>query len=264
VNCLESQKEWIQIENQGEKISAVLHKPLNTLGKAPAVAIFHGFGGTKSGKHRLYVKMADRLAAMGAYVLRIDYRGSGDSEGCFSEKVIDDHLSDAMLSIKFLEEIENVDSNRIGILGRSYGGIVSILAAAKKGNIKTIALWAPVFYAKPWLSLLEEFQANPDFDPSEPVYFIGEETNPLFVQQFFTLDLSQEMPNLENTSLFVAHGVQDELVGIEHMQQYKLSRNAAKAESLFLELENSNHDFDEPHEQKQLQDDTFSWFQKTL
>ena len=66
----------------------ILHLPTARDASCPAVAFFHGFTGTKVEPHRIFVKTARELAAIGFYVLRFDFRGCGDSAGDFSEMTI--------------------------------------------------------------------------------------------------------------------------------------------------------------------------------
>ena len=109
--------------NQDQQINGILHSPTGHDAPCPAVAFFHGFTGTKVEPHRIFVKTARELAAIGFYVLRFDFRGSGDSEGDFSEMTIGGEVSDAIKSIDVLTAMQGVDPERIGILGLSMGGV---------------------------------------------------------------------------------------------------------------------------------------------
>ena len=69
--------------NKGQQLNGILHSPVACAALCPAVVFFHGFTGTKVEPHRIFVKTARELAAIGFYALRFDFRGSGDSEGIF-------------------------------------------------------------------------------------------------------------------------------------------------------------------------------------
>ena len=72
----------IVLENGGQKIFGVLHRPAGSPSTPrPAVAIVHGLVGSNDQPHQLYVKLAEALARAGLIALRIDCRGRGDSEG---------------------------------------------------------------------------------------------------------------------------------------------------------------------------------------
>jgi dienelactone hydrolase len=64
-------REPVVLENDGQKIFAVIHRPAEgTSTPRPAVAIFHGLVGSKDQPHRLYVKLAEALARAGMVALR--------------------------------------------------------------------------------------------------------------------------------------------------------------------------------------------------
>src|SRR5262249_949470 len=133
----------------GQKIFGVIHRPLNVK-KSPFVLMCHGLGGHKVGKGRLYVHLAEKLVSVGIGALRIDFRGSGDSEGDFSQMTIDSEVSDALVALNYLKNDPLIDSERIALFGRSFGGVVAILAAQRFSQIKSIVLWAPVFGSEQW------------------------------------------------------------------------------------------------------------------
>ena len=95
--------------NKGQQLNGILHSPTDCDALCPAVVFFHGFTGTKVEPHRIFVKTARELAAIGFYALRFDFRGSGDSEGDFSEMTIGGEISDAIKSIDILAAMQGVD-----------------------------------------------------------------------------------------------------------------------------------------------------------
>ena len=134
----------ITFKVSGEQVVGMLHLPAKGKAKCPAVVCFHGFTGSKTESHRLFVKMARMLAEAGSICLRIDFRGSGDSEGDFSQMTISREIEDARAALKFLRARSDVDPKRIGILGMSMGGMVSAYVLGSDKNICTSVLWAPV------------------------------------------------------------------------------------------------------------------------
>ena len=130
--------------NQNQQINGILHSPTGYEAPCPAVAFFHGFTGTKVEPHRIFVKTARELAAIGFYVLRFDFRGSGDSEGDFSEMTIGGEVSDAIKSVDVLTAMQGVDAERIGILGLSMGGCVAAFVSGQDTRVKSTVMWAPL------------------------------------------------------------------------------------------------------------------------
>ena len=130
--------------NQGQQLNGILHSPTGFDAPCPAIAFFHGFTGTKVEPHRIFVKTARELASIGFYVLRFDFRGSGDSAGDFSEMTIGGEISDAIKSIDVLTAMQGVDPEHIGILGLSMGGCVAACVSGQDARVKSTVMWAPL------------------------------------------------------------------------------------------------------------------------
>ena len=133
-----------RIYNQEQQLNGILHSPTGFDAPCPAIAFFHGFTGTKVEPHRIFVKTARQLASIGFYVLRFDFRGSGDSAGDFSEMTISGEISDAIKSIDVLTAMQGVDPERIGILGLSMGGCVAACVSGQDARVKSTVMWAPL------------------------------------------------------------------------------------------------------------------------
>ena len=133
----------VTFKSQGMQIVGMLHMPERRKGKVPAVILFHGFTGTKVEPHRIFVKQARALAKAGIAALRFDFRGSGDSEGEFSNMTLSGELKDARAALNFMRSRPGIDKSRIGVLGLSFGGAVAALLLGSDPDIHAAALWAP-------------------------------------------------------------------------------------------------------------------------
>lgn len=259
------EREPVILYNQGQKIFGVLHRPLNAA-KSPVVLMCHGLGGHKVGKGRLYVSLAEMLSTLGIGTLRIDFRGSGDSEGEFSAMTIDSEVSDALTALNYLKNSQFIDSERIAIFGRSFGGVVAVMAAKRFGSIKSIALWAPVFGCEQWKEKWMKAHANPmgpelrnnllDIEGMRPGYS--------FFEQLFTLKLGESLQDLAEIPLFHVHGEKDSIVDLSHAHRFKEARNHAPAKTKFRLLPLSDHDFSDYKERQSALEETAEWFAMTL
>jgi dipeptidyl aminopeptidase/acylaminoacyl peptidase len=257
-------RENVIIDNCGQKIFGVIHRPLTEV-KYPALLMCHGLGGNKIGKQRLFVVLAQRLAALGIASLRIDFRGSGDSEGEFSEMTIDGEVSDAVCALNYLKNDPNIDYNRISIFGRSFGGIVAMLAASHHDRIRSLALWAPVFNGNQWREqwqLLHSQAVNPERRDAL-MSFEGMRPSYKFFEQFFALKIDHEAAHLKSLPMLHIHGAKDLIVDLSHAKQFEAMRQHA-AETKFLILPNSDHDFTDQGEREIALEETIKWFRKTL
>lgn len=258
-------REALILENEGEKIFGVLHRPLKPT-KVPALLICPGFAGNKCGKFRLFVTLAKELAKSGIAVLRFDYRGAGDSEGEFRDITLKGKVNDTLLCLNFLANDPQIDSSRIGILGRSLGGVISILAAKRFEKIRSLALWAPVFRSDPWRKLWDSFQAHHSVDlkTQEALRHLPAGIPNLeFLSQFFTLDIGKELESLVNVPLLHLHGSKDEVIKLEQAKEYEAARRGV-ANSRFLVLPSSDHDFSDAEERELAIRETCQWFKETL
>ena len=115
--------------SDGLKLSGVLHVPdkRNKGEKLPTFIVLHGFVGTKDGSHaELQARM---LEEFGYCAFRIDLRGCGQSEGARAEVRCFDQVADTKNAFTFIAQRDEVDPERIGVIGHSFGAAVSIYTA---------------------------------------------------------------------------------------------------------------------------------------
>lgn len=258
-------REPVILQNQGQKIFGVLHRP-PTDDKCPGVLICHGLAGNKIGRFRLYVLLAQKLAQAGIAALRIDFRGSGDSEGDFSDCTVESQISDAIIGEDFLRNHPQIDPSRIGIFGRSFGGAVAVMTAKRTHHVKSLALWAPFFCGEPWLEHWK-MARSPETPPAlrdELMRVNGQLGSYTFFEQFFSLHIEKELQSLGELPLLHVHGEKDVRVTTSHADKYLRCRKSAKGDTRFLRLPNSDHDFSHPLEQLIAIQETTQWFQETL
>ncbi len=257
-------REAITLENNGEKIFGILHRPLQAK-NVPAVVICPGFAGNKCGKFRIFVTLGKELAKKGIAVLRFDYRGSGDSEGEFGDITLEGKISDTLACLKFLANDPQIDASRLGLLGRSLGGAIAVLTA-RRYPIKSLALWAPVFKSDPWRELWESFQTNQKLDQVKQEMLRSLPANAPnleFLKQFFKLDIESELEGLKKVPLLHIHGEQDRVVKMEHAKAYEKAR-VGLDNTRFVHLSRCDHDFSDVAEQAIAIQETCDWYQHTL
>ena len=130
--------------SNGLNLVGILHNPENKTGSA--VIIAHGFTSNKD--YPRHVKTAEALASKGIAVFRMDFGGSGESDG--REITIAGELDELKSAIKYMK---NLGYKNIGLLGESLGGLVSLKAYSD--DIKAIVLWAPVTHIRQTLQLTD-------------------------------------------------------------------------------------------------------------
>ena len=249
--------------NQGQQLNGILHSPTNCETPCPAVAFFHGFTGTKVEPHRIFVKTARELAAIGFYVLRFDFRGSGDSEGNFSEMTIGGEISDAIKSIDVLTAMPGVDPERIGILGLSMGGCVAAFVSGQDARVKSTVMWAPLSDDPPDRKneILERVKNTPT--PEEIAL-----ANPNIVGKAFYEELPKISPSATiqafTGALLVIHGSGDDVVPVSHGKRYHELMSERDAPTELEIIDKADHTFNTVAWEQTVIAKSVAWFQKTL
>ena len=118
----------------GLTLAADLYTPKDANGKLPAIAVSGPFGAVKEQCSGLYaMKMAER----GFVALAFDPSFTGESGGEPRRTASPDiNTEDFMAAVDFLSKLENVDSERIGIIGICGWGGIALNAAAADPRIK--------------------------------------------------------------------------------------------------------------------------------
>ncbi|HEX8046670.1 alpha/beta hydrolase family protein [Rhizobium sp.] len=139
----------ISFSVDGQKVIGTL-STIDDNPKAPVVVMFHGFGGSrdelpiKDTKDGVFSRSARLLAESGYATLRIDFRGSGESDGKWADTTFSGQIKDGIAAVDWLKASDKIDGSRISILGWSQGGLVGAHVARARPDVKSVTLWAPV------------------------------------------------------------------------------------------------------------------------
>lgn len=156
----------VTIWSDGTRMAGDVYRPKNlkATDKLPTIVFVHGTGGVK--KMPFSIRLATAFARRGFIFLNFDYRGWGESEsrllmlekmpepdakGELNVKVrairwqmdFQDQTTDVRNAIAFLAGELNVDRERIGIFGTSYGGSLVTWTAAHDPRVKCAAVQVP-------------------------------------------------------------------------------------------------------------------------
>ena len=248
--------------NKGAKLLGVVHRPEVPPGAGlPAVVICHGFTGQKVEPHRIFVKLAEELAAKGYLALRFDFRGSGDSEGDFHKITFEDEVSDAQKAIDYLLAAEPVDPERIGIVGLSLGGAVAACTTGRDPRVKATVLWAAVAD----LSLLgpERWKDAPLVPEHDAWDLGGLLVGRRFVETIVKTRPAEEVRNARGPVL-ILHGDQDQVVTLDHAHRYRqVLTEAGKTHALQV-IPGADHTFNRYAWERQVIEATVGWFSQHL
>ena len=121
----------------GITLAADMYTPKSVVGKLPAIAVSGPFGAVKEQSSGLY---AQKMAEYGFLTVAFDPSFTGESGG--SPRYVaspDINTEDFCAAVDFLSVQENVDTDRIGIIGICGWGGMAINAAAQDTRIKATA-----------------------------------------------------------------------------------------------------------------------------
>ena len=122
------------VNRYGITLAADLYKPKNVSGKLPAIAVSGPFGAVKEQSSGLY---AQEMAERGFLTIAFDPSFTGESGGQPRYVASPDiNTEDFSAAVDFLSTQDNVDANRIGIIGICGWGGMALNAAASDTRIK--------------------------------------------------------------------------------------------------------------------------------
>ena len=146
--------EWdetiVTFENEGMTLVCSLTIP-RTNHLCPIVITMNGFGGDRNDieipgtGEPFFKRFARILAEQGIASLRLDFRGSGDSDGEYQMTHFSSQISDALAAVDYIVHNlkHQVNTKSIGMMGFSQGGLVGSTAAAKDKRVDSMVLWSP-------------------------------------------------------------------------------------------------------------------------
>ncbi|MDQ3171783.1 MAG: alpha/beta fold hydrolase [Acidobacteriota bacterium] len=115
-------------------------------GRWPAIVLVAGSGPQDRDETvagiPIFGQLAGELSDAGFIVLRYDKRGVGQSGGRPEAATLDYYAEDVRAAVRWLEKRDDVDKNRIAVVGHSEGAAVGLIAAEKDSKIKALALVA--------------------------------------------------------------------------------------------------------------------------
>jgi alpha-beta hydrolase superfamily lysophospholipase len=232
--------EKVTFESEGQKLSGILHLPERK--SPPSVIASHGLLSSKESEK--YIALGDRLAQEGIAMLRFDFRGIGESEGRMEEDTISRRIVDLNSAIEFMRSRRDL-KNRIGLLGSSLGGYVSLIKASQEEKIRAIVIWATPFH-------LDDLKSNQ-----------GTEGHPLPEEAFFEdLPKHRLLPLLPKVSnCLVIHGEKDELVPVD--QAWEIFHHLGAPKEIRI-LEGADHRLTDPAHRGRAMELSAAWFKRYL
>ncbi len=213
-------------------------------GPFPAVVFYHGRGSDRKN----YLSMAKKLSDKGILALAFDFRGCGESDGVFEEQKIKMGIEDAKAALEFLFS-QNIDRDRLGIQGTSFGGYVTGMLLKDYDFIKTIVLRVPAAYSD------KDIELSPKNFPGDTYYSQKEK---------WMDSSSYKGVARYKGKLLVIRSELDELIPEEAVNKYYEDAELASEKELYVQ-KGAMHSFtNDPEGREHFNEVVINWFLKTL
>lgn len=228
----------VSIPSSDGSVPAVVHLPEHA--PAPVVVCCHGLLSYKDSPK--FVAIGEQFSCAGLVVVRFDFAGCGESRVVQRESLLFSRLRDLRAVLDHVREQPWADG-RIGLLGSSLGGYLSLLTAASDpGGIKVVVCWASPFdLARIKLGLEESEELKSLVPPGFP---LGTPEN------------LGELPPV--AGVLIIHGQEDETVPwAEAVASY---RQLGEPKRLLL-MKTADHRLLDPHWREMAVKASLEWFQ---
>jgi dienelactone hydrolase len=134
----------VSIPANGFNLAGTLTTPPNVEGRLRYPAVVLVGGTSPAGRDEdiggvpVFAQLAGQLAASNLIVLRYDRRGAGQSGGRTDSATLSDYAEDVVAAVKWLEKRDDVDKNKIVVVGHRDAAPVALLAAAASKKVDAV------------------------------------------------------------------------------------------------------------------------------
>ena len=181
-------------------------------------------------------RIATALANHNIATLRLDFTGLGESAGQFSETSFVSNVNDLQRAIDYLSQSYAPPQM---IIGHSWGGTASLVAASLNNNIKAVVTINSPYQPS---HVAHHFKDLPQYTEDNKMYSVHIAGSDYYVHSEFFIDLHKYkmdfvLSNL-NAALLVLHTPQDDTVDIHNANDIFL---AARHPKSFISLHHMDH-----------------------
>lgn len=232
--------ESVYFKSEGQRVAGVLHLPDEP--NPPCVIASHGLLSSKESTK--YIALGEQLSRTGVAFLRFDFRGIGESDGRWEDDTVSRRIADLKSAIEFVRS-DRKFRHRIGLLGSSLGGYVTLIAASSDREITSSVIWATPFH-------LEGLELKQDVEGMPPL-------GRAFFEDLPKHRLSPLLPKV--SKCMVIHGEADELVPVD--QAWEIFQGLGSPKEIHV-IESADHRLTELTHRQRAMDLSAEWFRKFL
>lgn len=167
-------------------------------GNLPAVVLISGSGPNDRDcdflEHKPLLVIADFLTKNGIAVLRYDKRGIGQSTGDYATATSVDFARDVEFAVTYLKSRNEINKDKIGLIGHSEGGIIAPMVAEKSKDVRFIISMAGPTIKGDKLLLLQDRLISQSLGESESDIALADKIN---AQSYAIANDSISMENIK-------------------------------------------------------------------
>lgn len=232
--------EFISAICEGKKIYGILHLP--RIPRPPCVICSHGLFSSKESEK--FIAIGEHFSANGIAVIRYDHLGCGESEGDLRDTTTTSRIAQlgAMIELAVRHPLLG---DRIGLLGSSMGGFISIFKGKEDRRVRALVLWATPAHLRGGREEIEQQEGTQLGDP--------------FYEDVKKYDAATAIRGLRNC--LILHGEKDELVPPQHAELLYSSASPPKHLEIFPA---GDHRFRDPSCRQKAIEMSLAWFKRYL
>lgn len=208
------------------------------------IVMFHGYTGHKNENGFLFKQITRRCVEIGYATIRLDFYGSGDSDGDFSDMTFLTEVEDGRQIIEYAYHLNN--DKPIILLGFSMGGAVAgFLSYEYQEKIDKLILLSPAGCMDILANNTFKLYGNETTKVDLGGYYVSK----AFVDSFNGIDLYNNVDKFIKPVLII-HGEKDMSVPIEYGKKYANKY----PHSIFHMINGSPHCYTKVEYRKEVQD----------
>ena len=243
-------QELVSFHSEGQRIYANFYIASDD---APCILMSHGLEGSKDGDK--WLVLSSRFASGGFSTFRFNYRGCGEgverSEGDFEATSLTGRIRDYKAALDYIQDA-GVTSERIGVIGSSFGGMIAL--AAKDTRVRAMVILATPYRFPSSLGKESLDRQGYSIIPS------GRRISTDINKDVEAYDLCSDVAQV-GCPILIIHGSADEVVPTEHAHQLYHHANDPKRLEI---IKGANHALDASDHLEQLTTLSFEWLNKYL
>lgn len=212
---------------RGHRIKAYFRRPRG-VAKPPCVIMLGGLDTTKVD----YRQVSDLCLERGLATFAFD--GPGQGETAFFLRMIPDYEATVSAAIDYLETRPEIDSGRIGIVGRSMGGYFAPKAAATDNRIKSAVAWCALYKLEP-MSFYDDTNRK-------GLMFLSASKTPEEADEFYKFLNLEGVAQSIKCPILVMHGGLDRATSVSNAHQLAKAVSGPVKTLIWDDSGHCNHD----------------------